>query len=325
MIRWYQTVRLSLAAMAIAATGCGSGRFYDEGKVTKYSPEQREEIRKTIQEAKEYQGPESAADDTVGRKEFARVPATVDGIGATTTPTSLDTSRHPPVIPTAPQSGSEAGDAAVPLPRIPARHSGRSPTARIMVYASSSVGGAVNVLIDDLTRGGLMRKFSSAPACGASGSVTLEVQPGEHKLYAEGVHPRATWGPVARHIRAGECFVWRLDGDKTRPGTAAMGSSRQAEDAGLGVRVAFWTRRSLNLEHLDLFVDGRPVVPASWSFPSEPIDCGRLPMYAVKDYQPGDQVRIEVRKSRSADVRTPVVFMDRLVVPSLSCYLYEIR
>lgn len=188
---------------------------------------------------------------------------------------------------------------------------------RIMVYTTTMSAGAINVFVDDLVQGGLIRATDPGQECGARDAITVTVRPGYHKLYAEAAGKRASWGPVTKHVREGECYVWRLSG---RGASAPASEDRVDNSRARVVQVAIWTRRSLNIERKDVFVDGRPLVPANWSFSNDPNECGRLPMYAVKDYRPGDSVLIEVR-----DARTSTVTTNRITVPNVGCYLYEIR
>jgi hypothetical protein len=205
-----------------------------------------------------------------------------------------------------------------PLERIPAARNEPRMPARIMVYARSLDAGAVNVFVDDLVQGGLIRARSSAGSCGAPDAITVPVRPGSHKLFAETAGGRASWGPVSVTVQDGECYVWPL---QLAPGAiAAREKATRGDDK---VNVVFWTRRSLNTERKQLLVEGRNVSPAAWSYMQPPTECGRMPAYAVFQFQPGERVAVELRKSD--DSARTLIASDQFLVPDTRCWFYEIR
>jgi len=302
-----------LTAVTIPTASCGSANFYDDAYRPTYTAEEREAIKAAV------------ADGTQAIHDAATPPAAVRDNAPTprasgrteppvAAPPAVDATRSPAGHPPAPAANE-------PLRRTPSDPAPARGPARIMVYRTHTSRDAVNVYIDDLVQGGLIRSLDPGQQCGASGAITVTVRPGYHTLHAKAVGSSVTWGPVTTEVREGECYVWPLEGSNA---SAPGGDTRRGDAGAQVVRVAIWTRRSLNIEGLDVFLDGRPIVPASWSFSSNPDDCGRLPTYAVREYRAGDHALIEVRASARLDVRTPVVGSDRITVPSLSCYLYEI-
>jgi len=68
----------------------------------------------------------------------------------------------------------------------------------------------IDVFIDDQNVGSLDSFFSSAPDCGATGTVTIDVTPGSHKFYAQCQSGTTNWGPVYNTVDEGTCFQWEI-------------------------------------------------------------------------------------------------------------------
>ncbi len=228
-------------------------------------------------------------------------------------------------VPPAPAPTTEPPDASTPLPRTSNGGNsggGRDPRARIMVYATSTAAGAINVSIDGVVQGGLIEALSTGQPCGAPGALTMTVAPGTHTLAARGtrVGTDASWGPVQRTVAAGECYVWRLDG-----GGAAAVVTAPPQSEPTVVNVVFWTRRSPNIEGFTVSVDGREIAPMMWSFQRAPNDCRAMPTHAIRTYAPGGQFLIETHVSISRDFQRPRLSAHHVTVPGVTCYFWEIR
>lgn len=78
-----------------------------------------------------------------------------------------------------------------------------SAATRLTFWLSGSVGAPVNLVIDGLSAGQLTGFFSSAPACGAAGALTVSATPGTHTITASG--GGRTWGPAQATAVAGQC------------------------------------------------------------------------------------------------------------------------
>lgn len=301
-----------IASVSTVTLGCGSSNFYDGAYKPTYTKEDREAVKDAVangtqtirdaaaagragETATAVVKDSTAASPTTGRQEPAK--AAVPNSDSTRLPTA-----NPSALP-----GSE------PLPRIPSSgNSPRGPT-RIMVYATTTALGAINVVVDDLVQGGLIHAFSSQPQCGAEGTITVPVRPGEHKLHAVAAGQRASWGPVLRTVSQGDCYVWRLDSGGSPPIASAPPTRSSSGIVTLGI----WTRRE---ENLYVEIDGKWIGPLPTYFlPGEP-DCTRVEVNTTR-VRGGSQVRISVRRESFS----PVIFSTTITLPQEGCYRYELR
>jgi hypothetical protein len=84
-------------------------------------------------------------------------------------------------------------------------------TGQIAVYTTRATTqtGSTTVTIDNVTAGSLTTYFTSAPTCGASGTVTKTLSVGSHTLSA--ADGTLTWGPTTFSITAGGCVTFALN------------------------------------------------------------------------------------------------------------------
>jgi hypothetical protein len=74
---------------------------------------------------------------------------------------------------------------------------------------NGTCSSTVYVYLDDSYKGYLTVHYSSAPACGASGAITVNnVTPGTHKFYAQCANGYS-YGPTYLNV-TGTCFKWRV-------------------------------------------------------------------------------------------------------------------
>jgi len=90
---------------------------------------------------------------------------------------------------------------------------------RIMFWLNGVVSGPVTVSLDGVPAGQLTASFSTGPACGTVGAVTIPATPGSHTLTASG--GGRTWGPAQVTATSGICSSVQL----TASGTVGGGGS----------------------------------------------------------------------------------------------------
>lgn len=92
--------------------------------------------------------------------------------------------------------------------------SGGSSTGQLMVWNSNSqpcpagAGNTIAVYVNGSYYGGLSTYYTSAPSCGASGTVTLTLNPGSYTV--TGSCGTTTWGPTYVTVTAGSCYSLQL-------------------------------------------------------------------------------------------------------------------
>lgn len=86
---------------------------------------------------------------------------------------------------------------------------GQSTTGQVAVWTSRSSGSSIAVSIDGSSVGSLTSYFTSAPTCGASGTITKTLPVGTHSLSATATG--GSWGPANFNITAGGCLTYQLN------------------------------------------------------------------------------------------------------------------
>lgn len=95
------------------------------------------------------------------------------------------------------------------FPTGPDQGSSQSGTARLSVWTDATSTGPIDVTVNRSAAGTLSTRFSSAPQCGQSGTLTVTVPSGATTISARSSNG-TTWPDNTVQVGANQCFLYQL-------------------------------------------------------------------------------------------------------------------